>query len=130
MAGAIKQDPPEVTFPASGTLAALQFHIVALDTSGEVKKADDPDDPAECLVGVLQNKPDAQYEEAVVRVSGVAKVMSGTDITAGTWVTTDGDGHAAVAVAFDNVLGIALTTGASGSLMEVLLCLGALGHPA
>lgn len=130
MAGSIKQDPPEITFPASGDISGKQFYIMVLDTSGEVKLADDQDDPVESLIGVLQTKPNAQYEEAVIRVAGVAKVLAGDAVTAGEWVTTNGIGKAVTAVSLDHVIGIALTTGVNGSLMEVLLVLSALGYPA
>ena len=121
------QDGPNVSIPASADLSSYQFHIVTLNTSGLLKLADDADDPVEALIGILQDKPDAANKEASVRVSGVAKVMGGAAIAPGIWVTCDSSGHAAAAVANDNVIGITLTTLASGSIGLILLAQGA-GH--
>jgi len=130
MAGAINQDGPVLTFYANDDLSSYQWHIVEMLSTGYVDLGTDPDDADNNLVfGVLENKPNAAGEEALVRVSGVAKVMSGTTITPGKRVTCDGNGHAAIAEAFDNVIGIALTTGASGALMEVLMTPCAEGFP-
>lgn len=120
-----QQDGPEITLKASATLDGYQFHIVTLDTAGKVKLADDPDDPVEAMLGVLQNEPDAADEPAVVRVDGIAKVMGGATINEGVWVTCDGSGHLAAAVANDNVLGITIEAAASGSVTKVLLKQGA-----
>ena len=122
---AIQVDGPEITMEASGDLSNYQFHIMTLDTDGKVKLADDPDDPVEAMLGVLQNKPTVAGQEAVVRVSGIAKVMAGATINEGVWVTCDVNGHAAAAVANDNVLGFSLTAGAANQLMEVLQKQGA-----
>jgi len=128
---AIQQNGPEITMYASATLASYQFHIMTLDTSGYVKLADDADDPVEAMLGVLQNKPDAAGEEAVIRVDGIAKVMCGEDsLTPGIWVTCDSSGHAVTAVAFDNALGICVVGGDDGDIIEVLLAQCPLGYPA
>lgn len=124
---AYNQDGPEITLPASGDLSSYQFHVMTLDTDGKVKLADDADDPSEAMLGVLQNKPDAEDEPAVVRVDSVAKAMGGASLDEGTWVTCDGSGHLAAAVANDNVLGMLLTAAVSGQLAEVLLKQGS-GH--
>jgi hypothetical protein len=118
-------DGPEITLKASADLSSNQFHIVTLDTDGKVKLADDPDDATEALIGVLQNKPDAEDEEAVVRIDGIAKVMGGASVNEGVWLTCDGNGHAVAAVASDNVIGIAVDAVVSGSVGRVLLKQGA-----
>ena len=130
MAGAINQDGPVITMNADDDLSDEQWHIMEVSATGKVDVASDPDcSTANGLIGVLENKPSADGEEAQVRVGGVAKVMCGTTIAVGKRVTTDASGHAAIAVAHDNYIGIALTTGASGKLMEVLLCQGCEGFP-
>ena len=120
-----KIDGPEITLKASGTLAGKQFYIVTLDTNGRVKLADDPDDPVEAMLGVLQNEPTAIDQAAVVRVAGVAKVIGGATIEEGIWVTCDGSGQLAAAVANDNVLGITIEAAANGKISQVLLKQGA-----
>ena len=120
-------DGPEITLKASAALGVLglagtcQFHIMTLDTAGRVKIADDPDEPLEPLIGVLQNSPEAINAEAVVRCYGVAKVIFTGIIAPGVPVTTDGSGHAAAAAANDWVLGYPLETTTAGGLHPVML---------
>lgn len=121
----IQQNDPEITLPASTDLSDYQFHIVTLNTSGKVKLADDADDPVEALIGILQNKPEADGQGAVVRVAGTAKAMGGATVAPGIWVTCDGSGHLVAAVANDNVIGITLETTTSGKVTEILLRPGA-----
>lgn len=125
MAGAINQDGPEITLYASTDLSSYQFHVVTLDTDGYVKLADDSDDPVEALIGVLQNKPNAAGEEAVVRIDSVAKVMGSATIAPGIWVSVDGNGHIAAAAALDNVVGYTLETATVDELSEIMVKPGA-----
>ncbi|MBU2072723.1 MAG: DUF2190 family protein [Gammaproteobacteria bacterium] len=118
-------DGPEITLKASGSLSSYQFHIVTLDTDGKVKLADNADDPAEALIGILENKPTAEDQAAVVRVSGIAKVMGGDSVDEGVWLTCDGSGHAVAATANDNVIGVAIDAVVSDSVGRVLLAQGA-----
>jgi len=130
MAGAITQDGPEITLPANQSFASYQFHVAEMLSTGLVDVAGVANDAdANLLIGVIQNKPSAQYAEAVIRVKGVTKVIAGGTINEGAWVSTDASGHAIVATDFDNVIGIALTAGASNALMEVLLKIGCTGRP-
>ena len=130
MAGAITQDGPEITLPANAQLNEEQFHILEIMSTGYVDLATDPNDnDNNLLIGVLQNKPHAQGSVAVVRVGGISKVMSGDTIAIGSRVTTDGSGHADNATDFDNVIGIAVSGGTSGEIMEVLLNMGCHGRP-
>jgi len=117
-------DGPEITLKAYGDLSAYQFHIMKVGTDGKANLATDPDDHTACMIGILQNKPDAADEPAVVRIEGVAKVVGGATIAAGTKVTCDGDGHLAAAVSGDNVIGIALETAGSTKITQILLCHG------
>ena len=114
-------DGPEITLKASGDLSAAQFYIMTLDTDGKAKLADDPDDPVEALIGILQNKPDAEDEPAVIRISGIAKVKGGATINEGVWVTCDSVGKLAAAVANDNVIGITIEAAADGKISQILL---------
>lgn len=120
------QDGPEITMYAAGDLNTTggPFHIITIDASGYAKLADDADAPTEPLIGVLQNDPDAAGESAVIRIAGIAKVMSEASIDEGVPVTTNSSSHAIAAITSDWVLGVAMTAGVSGSLMEVLLHVG------
>jgi len=118
------QDGPEINLEASTDLSSYQFHVMTLDTSAKVKLADDADDPVEALIGILENKPNAAGQAAVIRVSGVAKVMGGATIAPGIAVTCDSSGHIVAAVANDWVIGITLETATSGEITEILLRTG------
>ena len=127
MAGATQEDGPEITLPASDDLSTYQFHVVTLATDGEVKLADDPTDPVEALIGVLQNKPRAVGEEAVVRVSGIAKAVGGEAVNPGIWVTCDGNGHIIAAVVGEevqSVVGITIDAAVEDEIHEILVMPG------
>lgn len=121
---AIKQDGPEITLPASGNLAAYQFHVVTLATDGEVKLAADPTSGVEAALGILQNKPNAVGEEAVVRVNGIAKAMGGASVNPGIWVTWDSSGHIVAATENDSVVGISREAVVDGEIHEIILSQG------
>jgi hypothetical protein len=75
-------------------------------------------------IGVIQNKP-AEGEAATIVVSGVTKVLIGVGgIIAGNNVTVDDDGTIVQAASGNRCLGIALSTGAEGTLGTVLLLNG------
>ena len=118
---ATQQDGPEITLEARGDLSTKQFYLVYVDTSGQVGLWIDPDDPAACGIGVLQNKPTAAGQPAKVRVSGVAKAIGGATVAAGKKVTCDTAGKLAAAVAGDNVIGITIEAAASGKISEILI---------
>lgn len=117
-------DGPEITMKASATLAAYQFHGMTLDTNGRVKLADDADDPVEAPVGILQNAPTAIDQEAVIRISGVAKVVFAAIVAPGIAVTIDSSGHFIAATSNDWVWGITLETTTVNGLHPILLGAG------
>ena len=121
---AINEDGPEITLPASGDLSSYQFHVVTLATDGEVQLAADPTSAVQALMGILQNKPSAVGEEAVVRVEGVAKVVGGDDIAPGVWVSCDSSGHIIAASANESVVGFTLATAVADELHEIVVCPG------
>lgn len=75
----------------------------------------------EQVVGVLQNKPQHVGDAATVGIFGVSLVQAGGAVSPGP-VKSDANGQAVTATAgTDVVLGIALGSAASGSLVPVLL---------
>ena len=74
------------------------------------------------MVGVLQDTPAAQYRAGSVGVSGITKIRCGGAITKGGRVTSDPNG-CAIAVGSGSAwsAGVALDTGASGSIIPMLL---------
>lgn len=110
----------EKSFTSTNDLSAKQYYIVAVDTSNDesVVLAAAGTDP---VVGVLQNKPKAAAA-ALVRFIGTSKVIAGGSITRGDKVTSDSNGKAVTTTsANDQVLGRALSSAATGDLVEVLL---------
>ncbi len=115
------QDGPDITLEASADLSAEQFTIMTLNTSGLVKQGDDADEPVEALIGILQNKPDAANEPAVVRIAGLSKVVGGGAVAPGIWITCDSTGEAVASVANDNSIGITVTTLADGAVGLIII---------
>lgn len=116
---ALQQGKACLSLPASGDLSASQFCFVTVDSSGEIAL---PAAGADA-VGVLQDKPDAQGkvgEVAMLNASLRVKVIAGASLTAGNVVQADASGHAIVAASGDRELGVVLTGGASGELVEIL----------
>lgn len=119
---------------ASGDLSAAQFKFVTVNSSSQVAVAGTQ---GTVVVGVLQNKPSAAGQAAQVMSAGVTKVVAGATVAAGAVVESDSVGRAITAVkstvntgdagsASDPVIGgaaagIALTGGAVGELISVLL---------
>lgn len=105
---------------ATTDLSAAEFVIVKVDTANDqsVVIAAASTDP---IIGVLQNKPKAG-QIALVQWLGSAKVLAGGTITRGDRVTSDGSGHAVTTTTNKDVqLGVALSSAASGDVVEVFL---------
>lgn len=102
---------------AGADLSALQFHFVVMSSDGQVDGAGD----GAAAIGVLQNAPSAAGLAAEIAISGVPKVVAGSAIIAGQQVASASDSEAIPAATGDIVLGVALTSGDAGDLVEVLL---------
>lgn len=115
-------DGPEITLPASGDLSSYQFRCMNVASDGQAELANDADDKVASPIGILQNKPDAENEPAVLRVAGVAKADSGSNtIDEGDHVTCDSSGYiVATTTAGDFCLGIALEA-TSGGIVMILI---------
>ncbi len=111
------------SLPAGGAVNRGRF--VAIDANGNGIVATAATDP---IVGVSQNMISAPSEgfrheiaDQVLEVqgAGISIVEASATITYGAFVTTDGEGRAAVGAA-DNCIGIALTAaGAAGEFVTV-----------
>lgn len=76
----------------------------------------------ELAAGVLQNKPQSVGDAATVAIAGVSLVVAGATFTGGEPVKSSGTGTALVGTAgTDLIVGTALTAGATGELISVLL---------
>lgn len=106
-----------LTLAASGDLSGQQFRIVKLTATGiAVANATDLNQ-----IGVLQDKPNALGVAGCVAITGVSKVKLGGVVAAGDRLTSDASGNAVVAVAGEQVVGIALVAGAANDIGTILL---------
>lgn len=107
------------SLPAGADLSSDQFKFVKL-SSGQVVLQDTAG--ASCL-GVLVTPAAAagRAVEVAVGEGQVVKVITGAIVAAGAKVQSDGDGLAITAASGDHVQGKAISGGASGEVIEVLL---------
>lgn len=106
-----------ITGVAGESFASAQYYGCVLAADGQWDIADTPGND---IMGVAQNKP-AVGEELTVMVSGVSKMVVGTGgVTVGDKVQCIADGIT-TAASGDHVVGRALSTGAAGEIVSVLL---------
>ena len=80
------------TLPASGDLSAYQYHFVKLDANNKAALAG----AADAIFGILQDKPDAADEEALIAIAGVSKLVvdaATTNIAVGDRLAANASGH-------------------------------------
>jgi len=78
------------TFTAAADLSAKQYHFVILASSTTVNVATAI---TNAPIGILQNDPESG-EQAVVRISGISKVVADGTLAAGNFIGTSADGQA------------------------------------
>jgi phage-related tail fiber protein len=106
-----------VSLTAAADLSAKQGLMMKISAAGAVNTAGDAEDAH----GVLLNKP-TSGQAASVQISGVAKVIAGTAITAPDNVGVDSSGRVVAPSASDKLVGVAITdAGAAGDWVEVIL---------
>jgi len=105
-----------VTLEAGADLSAKQFYFVSVASDGQI----DPTGDGLDADGVLQDAPAAAGRAALVAIAGKVKVVCGGVVTRGGPVASDADGKAVNAGTGDIILGVALETGASGRIIEIL----------
>ena len=107
------------TWAASGDLSSYIGYAVQLNSDLEVALANATSE----TLGILQNGPDAQGEEAEVGMIGISIGVAGDAITQFAHVAPDGDGKLiATTTNLDDFVGIAMTAAlADGDEFEVFL---------
>lgn len=109
---------PGSASPNSGN----QYRFVKVTGAHQCGIADNTD---ALVIGVLQNKPQVTGAAATVAIRGISLVEAGDAINAGDAVAVDADGKGVAAGGGDTVVGVAVGGAASGTLVPVLLRLGA-----
>ena len=99
-----------------------QYRFVKVTGASQVGLADATAN--EIVVGVLQNKPQYTGQSATVAIRGVSKVQAGGNVNAGQAVKVKNTGEAVAATLPADaalVVGVAVTSGADGQIISVLL---------
>ncbi len=99
-----------------------QYRFVKVTGASQVGLADATAN--EIVVGVLQNKPQYTGQSATVAIRGVSKVQAGGNVNAGQAVKVKNTGEAVAATLPNDaalVVGVAVTSGADGQIISVLL---------
>ena len=110
------------TFKASGDLSSKQFYFVIFSAANTVSQASSNTDIA---LGVLQDKPDAASESALVMMQGISLLELGGSVNRGAGIMCHTDGTGIAATNNKPICAIALESGVDGDLIPVLLTPGA-----
>ena len=107
-----------ITVPASADLSTNQFRLVGVDSAGRLVVIADAATP---FLGVLLNKPSAIDREAeVATVGSTVKLEAGSTIAEGDLITGVAGGRGSPSTTdTDEVVGMAISPGGSGVLVEV-----------
>lgn len=119
----------DFSFPASGDLTGDQFLFCILNSSAQVAVAG----ANVSCIGVIQDVPAAVGRACDVRCFGITKVVLGAGVTVNDKIASDASGKAVRATASSvsagtpeplagsYVMGIALETGSTSDVREILL---------
>ncbi len=115
---ALTRKQNSITIPASADLSTNQFRLVGVDSAGRLVVIANAATP---FLGVLLNKPDAIDREAEVAVAGsTVKLVAGATIAEGDLITAVAGGRGSPSTTdTDEVVGMAISPGGSGVLVEV-----------
>lgn len=107
-----------ITIPASADLSSNQFRLVGVDSAGRLVVIANAATP---FLGILMNKPSAIDREAEVAVaSATVKLEAGATIAEGDLITGVAGGRGSPSTTdTDEVVGMAISPGGSGVLVEV-----------
>jgi hypothetical protein len=130
MAYEISNYSVKVTLVAGADLSAKQYNFVKLNSSGQaVVVAAATDLP----IGILQNAPTSGQEAEVLVAGGSKLVLGGTVAAAGVVSTSSAGAGVAIVHGTDTTkfaLGQALTGGASGEIVTVVVACANAGRAA
>jgi hypothetical protein len=112
------QGGKDISIEAGADLSAKQYRFVTLASDGQVDATSSAGGTA---LGILQNKPNAAGQIAVVRIEGCSKLVAAAAITPDDKIQSDAAGEADVAATGDHVLAHALEGADDGDVFEVAL---------
>jgi len=112
---------------ASADLSSYIYYAVQLDSNGEVALANATSE----TLGILQNAPDAQYEEAEVGMIGFSKAKAGGTISIFDKLAPDANGKlAATTTDGDDYVAVALEAAVENDVFQVFLVpFGVISNP-
>lgn len=117
----------DITLEAGGDISSYQYYFVdQSSTNYEIAVVDGATD---IVIGVLQNKPNADGKEAAVRILGHTKVVAGEDsLAAGAIIGSSARGSAIALTAGTSttayIAGICTKGGDSSEVIEMVLLAG------
>ena len=106
-----------LTRVAGADLSAAQYKFVEMSSAGTVTVCNTAGEGA---LGVLQNDP-TSGQTATIAYEGVSKVVAGDTVAIAGKVSTDNAGRAIPATTGHKILGVAMSGGAVGQIISVLL---------
>lgn len=109
------------TFVAEADLSSKMYYIVKLGSGAKSMVL--ADGATANIIGVVEAKPkNGEAGEVFLRnAAGTGKVVAGGNITAGAWLTSDGNGKAiATTTDGDEVIGRALMAGVANDVIEFM----------
>lgn len=117
------QGGTDITLSISEDLSAKQFFCMKIGASDNSALLNDS--LGGVCVGVLQNDPDNSKDfVGRLRISGTSKIALGGTVTRGDQVVSDASGNGVTDSAANQfVVGIALESGVSGDIIEIMLVL-------
>lgn len=116
---ATQQATQLITLKANADLSTKQYYFVKMTAARTVDIASATTD---VIIGILQNKPTAAGQEAVVAIGGTSKLVAGAAISAGAVVSTTAASKGQTAVATQTIAAVAIDAAAADlDIIEVLL---------
>lgn len=115
---ATDQPGMSISLPAYADYHAKQYYAMYIHTDGRARLCG----AAANAIGILQtNDASAQDKMCNVMVTGVSKCVYGAGVTVGANLMTDSAGKLVTATSTNPVVGVAMKTGSTGDIGEVLL---------
>jgi hypothetical protein len=114
---AYENDSDTLVKPAYADYSTKQYYAMYLYSDGRAKICGANAD----MTGILENKPNAQDQDAELKVRGIAKGVLGYAVTVGNALSTRSDGTFGPQSSTYPKVGTALDSGSAGDIISILL---------